>query len=147
MDALLLHQVSRDEGRSPVVYKDSRGLWTIADGILVDFRKDLAPGAGLRDEEMDFILNNRLNIAAVDAMDVLGQVCLAAMGLPRQRAIINMCFNLGEGGFHKFTKLRAALLAGNYTVAAAEMKASEWYVQVGLRGDRLVNQMLTGVDQ
>ncbi|SEI42900.1 glycoside hydrolase family protein [Paraburkholderia diazotrophica] len=69
----------------------------------------------------------------------------------RQRVIANMCFNLGIGnaalgtGLLGFKNTLAAMQRGSYGVAAAGMKASKWYGQVGQRGARLCKAMETGV--
>ncbi|MGF6549292.1 glycoside hydrolase family protein [Paraburkholderia youngii] len=69
----------------------------------------------------------------------------------RQRVIANMCFNLGVGsaaagtGLLGFKNTLAAMQRGSYGVAAAGMKASKWYDQVGARGVRLCKAMETGV--
>lgn len=144
MDTILVKQVSRDEGRIPVVYKDTKGLWTIGDGILVD---PSIPHAGLKPNEMDFITANRLAIAEMDAREDIGEDAFNRMSPPRQRAMINMAYNLGDERLEKFRMLIASLKVGDFKAAAANMKDSAWYHQVGARGDRLVKQMLTGVDQ
>ncbi|MPW16893.1 lysozyme [Paraburkholderia sp. CNPSo 3157] len=69
----------------------------------------------------------------------------------RQRVIANMCFNLGIGnaalgtGLLGFKNTLAAMQRGSFGIAAAGMKASKWYAQVGLRGVRLCKAMETGV--
>jgi lysozyme len=68
----------------------------------------------------------------------------------RQRVLANMCFNLGIGnaalgsGLLGFKNTLAAMQRGSYTVAAAGMKASKWYGQVGQRAVRLCAAMETG---
>jgi len=44
-----------------------------------------------------------------------------------------------------FAKMLAAAKSGDYTTAAAQMKASAWYTQVGDRAVRLCQAMATGV--
>ncbi len=63
----------------------------------------------------------------------------------RQRVIANMCFNLGIGTLLTFKNTLAAMQRGSYSVAAAGMKASKWYGQVGARAQRLCTAMETGV--
>jgi len=69
----------------------------------------------------------------------------------RQRVLANMCFNMGIGnaavgtGLLGFKNTLAAMQRGAYNVAAAGMKASKWYGQVGVRGVRLCAAMETGV--
>lgn len=151
MDPILLHQIQRDEGREPCAYKDSRGFWTIGDGICVDPR---VPGAGLRPEEMDFITNNRLRLEYVQAAQVVGAAAWHTLSAPRQRAVINMVHNLGVLGLLKFHLFLGFLRAGAWDKAAAEMMNSKWAFQVGDgpglkmdRAERLAKQIETGVDQ
>ena len=63
----------------------------------------------------------------------------------RQRVVANMAFNLGIGGLLGFKNTLAAMQRGSYAVAAAGMKASAWYGQVGARAVRLCAAMETGV--
>jgi len=64
----------------------------------------------------------------------------------RAKVVVDMRFNLGAGGFRQFKKMIAALAAGDYKQAAAEMVNSKWYHQVGARARRLVEMMRTGED-
>lgn len=64
----------------------------------------------------------------------------------RAKVVIDMRFNLGAGSFRQFKRMIAALAAGDYTAAAAEMANSKWYHQVGARARRLVEMMRTGED-
>jgi lysozyme len=63
----------------------------------------------------------------------------------RQRVVANMAFNLGIGKLLGFKNTLAAMQRGSYAVAAAGMKASAWYGQVGARAARLCAAMETGV--
>lgn len=63
----------------------------------------------------------------------------------RQRVIANMCFNLGIDKLLGFKNALAAMAKGVYATAAAEMKDSKWYGQVGDRAVRLCSAMQTGV--
>lgn len=142
-DPILLAQIKQDEGRSPVVYKDSEGWWTIGDGILVDPR---IPGAGLRPEEMDFITINRVGLAAQDVVKLIPPEMFHMMGPVRQRVLINMCYNLGLAKLSKFQRTLNAIRRGDWEGAAVGMEQSLWYKQVGDRSKRLVAMMRTGKD-
>lgn len=142
-DPILIAQIKRDEGRSPFAYKDSRGYWTIGDGILVDAR---FTHSGLRPEEMDFITNNRAGIAAQETLNLLGPTVWAKLGDPRRRCLINMCYNLGLDHLDDFHKALAAIAEGDFKKAAAELKDSLWYKQVGDRAKRICTIIETGVE-
>lgn len=66
------------------------------------------------------------------------------MNPARQAVLVDMAFNLGEPRLSGFKKMFAALERLDYATAAAEMRDSRWYGQVGRRGKRLVKIMETG---
>ena len=57
--------------------------------------------------------------------------------------LINMTFNLGMVGLLKFKNTLSYIKAKNYAQAAANMRKSLWYQQVGRRAQRLARQMET----
>lgn len=57
--------------------------------------------------------------------------------------LINMGFNLGLKGLLKFRNTLAYVKAGQYKQAAANMKKSLWYTQVGARAVELSRRMET----
>jgi len=58
-----------------------------------------------------------------------------------QLVLMDMRFNLGPGQFRHFKKMITAVKDQNFTQAAAEMKDSRWYTQVGQRSRTLVKMM------
>lgn len=64
----------------------------------------------------------------------------------RARVIFDMCFNMGIVTLLKFKNTLSFVRTGNYESAAANMRKSSWYWQVGRRGVRLSNMMETGKD-
>lgn len=56
---------------------------------------------------------------------------------PVQRAVANMCFNMGWPRLSGFKKMLAALEAEDYEKAAAEALNSRWASQVGERAQRI----------
>ena len=62
----------------------------------------------------------------------------------RKMCLIDLGFNLGEGGFHKFVHMISALEISDYTEAANQMRASTWYNEVGIRGMQDYLLMLHG---
>lgn len=131
--------IKRDESRRACAYQDPLGLWTIADGILIDARK---AGAGLRPEEMDFILDNRLRLIH-DELD-LALPWWEKLDEPRKAVMLDMVWNLGFAGLVGFHDTLSLIAAGKYEEAAGEMLKSRWATQVGPRAQRLATQMRTG---
>lgn len=66
----------------------------------------------------------------------------------RQRALANMCFNMGIGnstrGLLSFRNTLAAMQAGDYKAASRGMLQSAWATQVGDRAKRLAKMMEEG---
>ncbi|WP_313539776.1 glycoside hydrolase family protein [Sphingomonas sp.] len=76
----------------------------------------------------------------------------------RQRALINMCFNMGigwrpqpsegnrGGGLLQFVNTLAKMERGDFVGAAAGMRGSLWARQVGARAERLALMMEKGTE-
>lgn len=117
-------------GTDFVVYKDTRGFWTVGYGHLLDQSKDWT-GYQITQEQADQLL--AADIAEHD------DACRAlpewrALNTPcRENALIECVYNLGiRHWMAEFPKTRAALQAGSWTVAAANLLASpEWIREVG----------------
>ncbi|MDB5422300.1 MAG: hypothetical protein JWR59_2247 [Brevundimonas sp.] len=93
-DAQRAIELERDEACVRHAYKDSRGYWTIGIGRLID--KTL--GGGITREEALYLKRN-------DIVRFKGELDLAApwwrtLDPVRQRAVLNMTFNLGLGLDH-----------------------------------------------
>jgi lysozyme len=58
-----------------------------------------------------------------------------------QQALMNLCFNMGWGdgthGLSSFKKMLAAMTAGDWNCAAADLLASRYAQQVGKRAQRV----------
>jgi GH24 family phage-related lysozyme (muramidase) len=52
---------------------------------------------------------------------------------PRQVALIDLGFNVGQGSFIRFKLMISAILQGNWAEASRQMLHSEWASQVGQR--------------
>ena len=115
----LTAQLRRDEGVKAAAYQDHLGYWTIGVGRLIDSRK---PGAGLRPDEIDYLLRN----------DIADRVQALTKALPwfdrldeaRRGVLINMAFQLGTAGLLGFKSTLALVAAGKYTEAAEQMLKS-----------------------
>ena len=75
-------QLKREEGEVLYAYQDHLGYWTIGVGILIDKRK----GGGLRQEESDFILRNRIKLKRAEVYKALPWV--EKLNEPRQAVLI-----------------------------------------------------------
>lgn len=130
--------LEREEGRKAYVYKDHLGYDTIGVGILVDKRK----GGGLRPEEINYILTNRIKLITKDIMEKLPW----ARNLDEVRLAVlqSMAFQMGVEGLLKFKNTLAMIQKGDYQTAASGMLNSLWAKQTPERAKRLSNQMARG---
>lgn len=129
-----------DEGKVLHAYKDSRGLWTIGIGHLIDQRA----GGGITEEICDFIFKSDIEekTAGLDAYlpwwRELDEV--------RQLVLLSMCFNLGIRKLLKFKITLGHIKEGKYALAAREMLQSKpWADQVPNRVKKLSKMMRTGI--
>jgi lysozyme len=121
-----------EEGEVLHAYQDPLGFWTIGVGHLIDARK----GGAIPPEISDALLEWDL--------DRFGKILDAQ--LPwwrelddvRQQVVIDLTFNMRwapgvPGGFDDFHDTLAALAGARWAEAAAGLRNSLWYRQVGSR--------------
>jgi len=124
-----------DEGRRRFPYKDSLGILTIGVGINLD--------DGLRDEEINYIRDNRVSLAEIDARHLFKN--FDELSDRRKAVVVNMAYNMGYERLSRFHRMREAVEAGNFTLAEIEMRDSAWANQVQKsRVDRLCAMMKEG---
>lgn len=124
-------ELARDEAYKLKAYQDTLGNWTIGIGHLLGDRPRMTE---ITPAEAEALFDS----------DVTRAEWVASSWFPnwkymddiRQRAFINMCFNLGSriGSFVKFI---AAMERLNWKEATIEMLDSLWARQVGDRAKRL----------
>lgn len=133
-EAALDAELERDEGRLKRIYTDTAGK--VSGGV----GRNLTD-VGFSDDEVDLMYRN----------DKTRTLAWLDSNLPwwrnlndvRQRALINMAFNL-RGRLIGFTNTLAAMQTGDWLTAHNEMLDSVWAKQVGQRATRLADMILTG---
>jgi lysozyme len=133
----LLDLIKLHEGIRSAAYEDSRGYLTIGCGRLIDERL----GGGLSEDEIDYLLANDVQRCEDEAMQY---PFYPKLDEARKAVIISMLFNLGKPRFDKFQNMQAALLVGDFNLAANEMLNSRWATQVGHRANHLSQMMRNG---
>lgn len=132
------NHLEKDEGRVSYAYQDSQGYWTIGVGFLIDKRL----GGGLRDDEINYILNNRVEEALITAQRLVKN--FDSLTDNRKVVILSLAYNLGYTKLSKFVNTLKAINEGRWEDAADGLYNSLWYVQVKDRGKRLVEMMRKG---
>lgn len=134
----LLRELVRDEGLVLHAYPDSRGFLTIGIGRLIDRRR----GGKITREEAFYLAHHDIDEVEADLNRALPW--WRKMSERRQRALANMCFNLGLPRLLEFKVTLAHLEAGRYGEAAEEALDSKWAKQVGERAERLAAMIREG---
>lgn len=116
------------------IYVDSTGNPTIGWG------RNLRKGISL--DEAELMFQNDFKHAVSELKSCYWYLTLPA-GV--QAALINMNFNLGLEKLSQFTKMIAALVARNYTLAAQEALNSKWATQVGQRAKDIAVMIREGI--
>jgi lysozyme len=134
---LLRQDLIRDEGLRLTVYTCPAGYQTIGVGRNLE-------GRGITRAEALVLLDNDIK----DCLDDLGTFAWwGALNPVRQRALLNMRFQLGSKGFRGFTQMLAALDRRDYAAAATAARESKWArTDSPQRATRVTEQIETGAE-
>lgn len=132
---ILKAQLAIDEGRENKMYYDSMRVPSI--GIGHNLRDN-----PISDAAVDQIFAD--DIAPVEAECRALFTNFDALSDVRKAVVMNMCFNMGEGGLSTFTTFIHLVATSQFDAAADDMKTTAWYRQVGERAVRLAAAMRAG---
>lgn len=114
--AALRSDLIRDEGLRLKPYRCTAGKLTLGVGRNLD-------DVGISEAEAICLLDNDISACQTDLHTFDWFTSLDA---PRQRALLNMRFQLGPAGFRGFTKMLHALAGRDLRRAVAEARDSKW---------------------
>lgn len=142
----LREDLKRDEALRLLPYDDATGHPIRPGDILsgqltIGWGRNLS-GRGITADEAEAFLDQDIRLATSDVM--VAYPWVRQLDGARQLVLIEMCFNMGLTKFKGFTKMLAAVEAGNFQTAAVEMLDSQWADQVGARATRLASVMHSG---
>lgn len=135
---LLIAELSRDEGRVAHAYQDHLGFWTIGVGHLIDKRRN----GGLPDPFIDRLLE--YDIAEKAAQLDTALPWWRDLSDARQRALLNMCFQLGINGLLKFKNTLGFIKSGEWQEAHDALLQSKLAEQTPARAKRVAEMILKG---
>ena len=130
----LRQQLIRHEGLTLRPYTDTVGKLTIGCGRNLTDR-------GITDAEARYLLDNDINVA-LNALAVFPW--FAGLDAVRQRAYVDLCFNLGLPRLKGFVKMLDAASRHDWATAATELLDSAYAKQVGQRARTVAAQLRTG---
>jgi lysozyme len=142
----LFLQLCKHEGVKYVVYKDTKNLNTVGIGHLLigDEAAKYPLGCTVSKEQVQTWFDSDIRTAIADAkflvknFDKLSDV--------RQRAIVDLCYNLGRTRLSAFKNFLTAMNMEVFTSAALSLVNSQWYTQVGNRGVDIVRMIRDNTD-
>lgn len=138
----LVANVKEAEGSRLAAYRDTLGFWTVGYGHKLAENTDWT-GYTITSSTANGLLIVDLNKATFDCVKLPEWACLETPA--RKDAVIELVFNMGEGGWRKFVRCRNGLLTRQWQTAHDQLLASNWAVQVKEgRAARLANTFLTG---
>lgn len=133
---ILVDELVHDEGVRKFPYIDTVGTCTIGVGRNLTDK-------GLSSEEVFVLLDHDLDEAIRDLSATFPW--FLALDVVRQRALVNLRFNLGPAGLRRCKRFLSAMATKNYGTAAAELRDSRWFKQVqASRSARVLHQIATG---
>ena len=146
--------IESDEGFRAGAYKDSRGLWTFADGRCLETApltgaewKFLLDGGHLTLQidhgGAQFLLHQKEQQAVAALQSLLPN--WGTMGDVRQNALVEECYQLGNGFLQGWPHTLAALKNNDWDGAATAEMESEWAtVQTPQRASKLIQMIRSG---
>lgn len=134
----LRQDLLRDEGVRLLAYRDSVGLWTIGCGHLLGAKPRMSE---ITLDEMHALLDYDMDLAEARLKGMVPSY--PDLDEVRQRALVNMAFNLGLKltGFAHFLD---AVEKKDWPRASLELADSLWAKQVGQRSVRIRQMIETG---
>ena len=121
-------------------YRDTLGLWTIGIGHLLNMGRSPAPysvGQRISTEEIMRLFEQDFQRLSAVGRRTPGYELANTNG---KAAMIDLAFNMGEW-WPTWPVTRAAMERGDWAAAAAGLRDSRWFTQVGRRGPQIVQMM------
>jgi lysozyme len=132
------------EGFRGLAYDDATGLAINAPQghLTIGWGRNLQ-SRGISEDEAEFMLDNDIEIAERDAIDLIGPQW-ESLSINRQAVVIEMSFQLGRKRLGGFQKMLHAMRQGETEAAVREMLDSQWHKQVPNRARTLAERYRNG---
>lgn len=127
MRALIAQYIEKNEGRRVHPYRDTVGKLTIGVGFNID-------DVGLYDNEIDFILDNRIKLVTEKLKFLVPD--FETLGLPQRTVLTDLGYNLGIPKLSLFKQFLGAVNAKDWGLAAVELLDSKYAAEVPARAKR-----------
>ena len=134
-------EIKSDEGLRLLPYKDTEENWTIGYGHLMT-AYEVRTIEKVTKEQADFIFGVDFNNALIDCKRLFPS--METYSDARQRALVNMMFQLGETRLRKFKDMLAAISMYDWETAASECLDSKYARQCPNRAGRVAKMLREG---
>ena len=143
-DAELIKQwITRWEGVRSKTYRDSRNIPTIGVGfnlttgvareavtaLGLEFEEVLSGAVSLKGQQIDRLLSGSIQTAVATALAVVPR--LNQLPPDQRLVLIDLAFNMGQHTLSKFSKMLDFIEKEDWTDAAASLRDSAWFEEVG----------------
>ena len=116
----------RDEGVKLRVYRCTAGHLTIGVGHKLTEREVLQGLSEISLEQAGNLLHMDIGIAMNGCASIFGRDRFDSFTEARQRALVNMCFQMGTQGLAKFRRMIDAIMRDDWATAQSEALDSKW---------------------
>lgn len=140
-------QLKYHEGVENKSYRDSLGYLTGGVGHLLreDEKAKYPEGSPIPQSQIDEWYKQDVASATKVAQNQFS-CCWNDLSETRKRALIDLSYNLGPNKLAQFKNFKKSMCEKDYAGAAAALKDSKWYGQVGRRGPNIVSMIGKDVD-
>jgi len=147
---ILESQIIINEGVKYESYPDSKQLPTGGIGHLLSPAEiaEYPIPSEIPKSQVDTWFRIDIQSAIRGAQRVVGNDCWVNLNDVRRRAVIDLTYNMGEGptGLGGFVNFIRQMQSAEYTLAGASLQDSLWFREVGIRGPRVVQMVVSGND-
>jgi lysozyme len=143
---MLIADLERDEGNKSLLYDDFNGA-PLGKGSVIRGNPTIAIGwavslTPINDARARIICGWQADDKAHELFQALPWVQTLSEG--RQRALLNMAFNIGVHGEEQFITFLSLMKSGDYAAAADDLAQTLWAKQVGVRAARITALIRSG---
>jgi lysozyme len=131
----ITNDLKMDEGFRAKPYHDTVGILTVGYGRNLEAN-------GISQAEAELMLSNDIQQAIDDLQIHLSW--FNALSDNRQKALVEMCFQLGISGLLEFSNMLKDMANGDFKSAMEEALNSKWAMQVPRRAVRIADLILNG---
>lgn len=129
--------LKKEEGYRQHMYQCSEHVWTIGIGRVIEPR-----GLGISETEAEFLLKNDIDRSIKECQKSFS--FFNELSPNRQRAMVELCFQLGLTTLLKFKRMIAALESEAFDQAAIELLDSRFAKQTPGRAKRMAQLIEAG---